>query len=107
MSGGGGSSQDRRRDKDARSARDYTFILSREPRPVNPGGYCEKSLTETAAIVMHCVFLLPLGGSSRWNKQNKECRSVLGLHKVVSQPFHGSVQYSYHFIYESRSKTLL
>ena len=67
-SGGGGSSADRRRDKDARSTRSYTRILSRESRPAQRGGNCEKSLTETAAIVTHCVILLPFGGSSRRNK---------------------------------------
>ena len=60
--------------------------------------YCEKSLAETAAVVTHCVFLLPLGASLRRNEQDKEYRLALGLHKVVSQPFHGSVQYNYNFI---------
>ena len=106
-SGRGGSSGIRRRDRDARSARSYTSILSREPRPAQHGRNCDKSLTETAAIVTHCMFLLPLGGLSRRNKQDKEYRSALGLHKVVSQPFRGSVQYYYHFIYDSRSKALL
>ena len=40
----------------------------------------------------NCLFLLPLGGSSRRNK-DEEYRSTLGLHMVVSQPCHGSVQY--------------
>ena len=104
---GGGLSGDRRRDRDTRSARSYTCILPREPRPAQRGRGCKKSLTETAAVVTHCVFLLPLGGSSRRNKQDKGYRSALGLHKVVSQPMHGLVQYYYHFIYDSRSKTLL
>ena len=47
-----------------------------------------------------CVFLLPLGGSTRRNKHGKEYRSALSLHKVVSQPFHGSVQCYYHVIYD-------
>ena len=104
---GGGSSRDRRRDRDARSACSYTCILFREPCLAQRGGYCKKSLTETAAVVTHCVFLLPLGGSSRRNMQGEEYRSALGLHKIVSQPFHGLVQYYYNLIYDSRSKTLL
>ena len=43
-------------------------FLSREPHPAQRGGYCERSLTKAAAIVTHCVFLLPLGESSRRNK---------------------------------------
>ena len=78
-SGGRGSSGDRRRDNDARSARGYACILSREPRPAQRGGNCEKSLTETAAVVTHCVFILPLGGSSGRNKQNKEYRGQLSV----------------------------
>ena len=85
-------SKDRRRDKDARSPRGITCILSREPHPAQRGGYCEKLLTETAAVITHCAFLLPLGGSSRQKKQDKEYRSALGLHKVVSQLFHVSAQ---------------
>ena len=104
---GGGVAGDRRRDKDARFARNCTRILFREPRPAQCGGNYEKPLTKIAAVVTHCVFLLPLGRSSRRNKQDKEYRSVFGLHKVVPQPFHSSVQYYYHFIYDSRSKTLL
>ena len=65
---GGGSSADRRRDKDARSTRSYTRILSRESYPAQRGGNCEKSLTETAAVVTHCMILLPFGGSSGRNK---------------------------------------
>ena len=60
--------ENRRRDKHARNARGYTCILSREPRPVSRGGYCEKSLTKASTEVTHCVILLPLGGSSRRNK---------------------------------------
>ena len=71
-------------------------FLSRKPRPAQHGRDCEKSVNETAAVVTHCVFLLPLGGSSRRNKQDKEDRSALGLHNVVSQPFRGSVQYYCH-----------
>ena len=88
--GRGGSSGIRRRDRDARSARSYTCTLSREPRPAQRGRNCEKSLTETAAVVTHSVFLLPLGGSSRWNNQDNEYGSALCLRKVVSQPIHGS-----------------
>ena len=106
-SGGGGLSGDRRRDKDARSARSYTCILPREPRPAQRGRNCEKSLTETAAVVTNFVFLLPLGGSLRRNKQDKKYRSALGLHKVVSLPIHDLVQYYYHYIHDSRSKALL
>ena len=54
---GGGLSGDGRRDKGARSARIYTYILSRESHPAQRGGYREKSLTETAAVATHCVFL--------------------------------------------------
>ena len=84
-----------------------TCILSREPRPAQRGGYYEKSLIKIAAVLPHCVFLLPLEGSSRRKKQDEGYRSALGLHKVVSQPCHGSVQYWYRFTYDSRSKTLL
>ena len=104
---GGGGFGNRRRDNDPRSARSCTCILSREPRLAQCGKNCEKSLTETVAVVTHCVFLLPFGGSSRRDKQDKEYRSALGLHKVVSQPFHHSVQYYFNFIYDSRSKNLL
>ena len=69
--GRGGSSGDRRRDRDARSARSYTCILSREPHPAQRGRNCEKLLTEIAAVVTHCVFLLPLGVSSRRNKEDE------------------------------------
>ena len=88
----GGSSGIQRRNKDARPARSYTCILSRKPRPTQRGRDYEQSVTKTAAVVTRCVFLLPLGGSSRRNKQDKEYRSALGLHKVVSQLFRGSVQ---------------
>ena len=99
--GRGGSSGIRRRDRDARSARSYTCILFREPRPAQCGRNYEKSLTETAAVVTHCVFLPSFGGSSRRNKQDKENMSALGLHKVVSQPIHGLVHYFYLFIFKS------
>ena len=59
----GGWSADRRRDKDARSTRSYTRILSRKSRPAQRGGNCEQSLTETAAVVMYRMILLPFGGS--------------------------------------------
>ena len=59
-----------RRDINANDARGYTCILSRGPRPAQRGGYCEKSLTEAAGVVTHCVFHLPLGGSSRRNKED-------------------------------------
>ena len=104
--GRGGSSGIRRRNRDARSARSFTCILSREPHPAQRGRNCEKSLTETAAVVMHGVFLRPLRGSSRRDKQDKEYRSALGLRKAVSQLIHGSIQYYNNFIYDSRSKTL-
>ena len=70
-SGRGGSSGIRRRDRDARSAGSYTCILSRKPRPAQRGRNCEKSLTETAAVVTHCVFLLPPAGSSRRHKEDE------------------------------------
>ena len=68
---GRGSSGIRRRDRDARSARSYTYILSQKPRLVQRGRNCEKSLTETAAVVTHCVFLLPPVGSSRRHKEDE------------------------------------
>ena len=74
--GGGIHPESRRQDKDARSACGYTHILSQEPRPAEHGGYCEKSLTEAAALVAHCVFLLPLGGSSRRNKEDESIRQL-------------------------------
>ena len=58
----------RRLDRDARSARNYTCILSQKPRPAQRGGNGGNSLTETAAVVTHCVFLLPPVGSSRRHK---------------------------------------
>ena len=70
-SGQGGSSEIWRRDRDARSARSYTCIISQKPRPAQRGRNCEKSLTETAAVVMHCVFLLPPVGSSRRHKEDE------------------------------------
>ena len=70
-SGRGGSSGIRRRDRHARSARSYTCILSQKPRPAQHGRNCEKSLTETAAVVTHCVFLLPPVGSSRRHKEDE------------------------------------
>ena len=70
-SGWGSSSGIRRRDRYARSARSYTCILSRKPRPAQRGRNCEKSLTETAAVVTHCVFLFPPAGSSRRNKEDE------------------------------------
>ena len=72
-SGRGGSSGIRWRDRDARSARSCTCILSQKPRPAQRGRNCEKSLTETAAVVIHCMFLLPPVGSS-W--QHKEDESI-------------------------------
>ena len=72
----GGSSADRRRDKDARSTRSYTHILSRQSRPAQRGGNCEKSLTETAAIVTHCVILLPFGGSEGPRGEISKTRSI-------------------------------
>ena len=48
-SGGGGSSADRWRDKDARSTRSYTGILTRKSRRAQRGGNCEKSLTGNAS----------------------------------------------------------
>ena len=68
---GRGSSGIRRRDRDARSARSYICILSQKPRPVQRGRNCEKSLTETTAVVTHCVFLLPPVGSSRRHKEDE------------------------------------
>ena len=70
-SGRGGSSGIRRRDRDARSARSYTCILSRKLRPAQRGRNCEKSLTETAALVTYCVFLLPPAGSLRRSKEDE------------------------------------
>ena len=61
----------RRRDRDARSARGYTCMLSQKPRPAQRGRNCKKSLTETAAVVTHCVFLLPPVGSSRRHKEQE------------------------------------
>ena len=80
-------------------------FLSLKPRQDQRGRNCEQSLAKTAAVGTHCVFVLPLEGSLRRNKQDKEYRSALGLHKVLSQSFRGSVQYYYHF-YDSRSKNL-
>ena len=68
---GWGSSGIRRRARDARSARSYTFILSRKPRPAQPGRNCEKWLTEIAAVVTHCVFLIPPAESSRQHKEDE------------------------------------
>ena len=59
------------RDRDARSARSYFCILFQKPRPAQRGRNCEKSLTETAALVTHCVFLLPSVGSSRRHKEDE------------------------------------
>ena len=70
-SGRGGSSGIWRRERDARSARSYTCILFRKPRPAQRGKNCEKSLTETAAVVTQCVFLLPPAGSSRQHKEDE------------------------------------
>ena len=104
--GRGGSSGVRRRNSDAKSARSFTCILSWEPHPAQRGRNCEKSLTKTAAVVTHGVFLRPLRGSSRRYKQDKEYRSALGLRKAVSQLIHGSIHYYNNFIYDSRSKNL-
>ena len=70
-SGRGGSSGIRERDRDARSARSYTFILFQKPRPAQRRRKCDKSLTETAALVTHCVFLLPPVGSARRHKEDE------------------------------------
>ena len=70
-SGWGGSSGIRRRDRDARSARSYTCSLSQKPRPAQRGRNCEKPLTETAAVVTHCVFLLPPVGPSRRHREDE------------------------------------
>ena len=70
-SGRGGSSGIRRKDRDARSARSYTCILSQNLRPAQRGRNCEESLTETAAVVTYCVFLLPPVGSSRRHKEDE------------------------------------
>ena len=64
-------------------------------------------MTVAAAIVAHCVFPLPLRGSSQRNKEDEKYLSTLDLHRVVSQRCHGSVQWYYHFIYDSRGKTLV
>ena len=88
------------RDRDARSARSYTCILSQKPRPAQRVRNREKAPTETAAVVTHCVFLLPLGGSSRRDKQGEGYRSALGLHPMV--------RYSIAIIlYDSRSSITL
>ena len=50
------------------SARNYTCILSQKPRPAQRRRNGEKSLTETAAVVTHYVFLIPPVGSSRRHK---------------------------------------
>ena len=42
-----------------------------KPRPAQRGRNCEKSLTKTAAVVTHCVFLLPSVGSSRRHKEDE------------------------------------
>ena len=70
-SGRGGSSGIRGRDRDARSERKYTCILSQKPRPAQRGRNCEKSLTETAAVVTYCVLFLPPVGSSRRHKEDE------------------------------------
>ena len=59
------------RDRDARSARSYTCMLFQKPRPAQRGRNCEKSLTETTAVVTRCVFLLPPVGSSRRHKEGE------------------------------------
>ena len=46
-------------------------FISRKPRPAQRGRDCEKSLNETAAVVTHCVFLLPPAGSSRRHKEDE------------------------------------
>ena len=70
-SGRGGSSGTRGQDRDARSARSYTCILSLKPRAAQRGRNCEKLLTETATVVTHCVFLLSPVGSSRRHKEDE------------------------------------
>ena len=59
-SGGGGCPEIGGDINDPRSARGYTCILSRESRPAQRERNCEKLLTETAAVITHCV------SSSRW-----------------------------------------
>ena len=89
-SGRWGLSGIQKRDRDARSARSYTCIFI----PEATSGPIRKELRAIADQNCRCR-----------NEQDKEYRSALGLHKVVSQSFRGSVQYYYHF-YDSRSKTL-
>ena len=40
-------------------------FFSQKSRPAQRGRNCEKLLTETAAVVTHCVLFLPPVGSSR------------------------------------------
>ena len=92
---------------EVRYIRGSTYLSSREPRPVQRRGYYEKSLTVATIVVAYRVFSFPLGGSSQRNKEDEEYQSTIGSHRVLSQRCHCSVQYYYHFIYDSRSKTLL
>ena len=47
------------------------YFFSQKPRPAQRGGNGGESLTETAAVVTHCVFLLPPVGSSRRHKEDE------------------------------------
>ena len=47
------------------------FFSPQKPRPAQRGRNCEKSLTETAAVVTHCVFLLPPVRSSRPHEEDE------------------------------------
>ena len=107
-SGWGGSSRIWGRDRDARSARSYTCILSQKPRPAQRGRNCEKSLAETAAVVTHCVFLLPPVGSSR---RHKEDGSTGQFSVFIGYCRSDAMVYKYRTTiiirYNSRSKPLL
>ena len=46
-------------------------FFSQKPRPAQRGRNCEKSLTETAAVVTHCVFLLPPAGSLQRHEEDE------------------------------------
>ena len=76
---------------ETRDPRAVILALSQKLRPAQRGRNREKAPTETAAVVTHFVFLLPLGGSSRRDKQGEGYRSALGLHPMVRYS-------SYHFI---------
>ena len=51
-------------------------FFPQKPRPAQRGRNCEKSLTETAAVVTHCEFLLPPVGSSRRHKEDESIGQV-------------------------------